>query len=221
MTAIVYGFSPAVCYNGNALLMSTLKQPQGDDAMKFDPNAAHSRFAERALAAFSTTMMELLATKSFESIAVNEICAVANYPRATFYNYFDDKYDLLNYCWSLMRDEIRLDDYKQMESDRRTMELFDRMYDYLDANERQLRSILRLNSFDSELIASFRRYTKEQISDIMEFDANTEQFTVPLRIIAEHYCNTLMLILEWSFLHDGGMPKEQAHAYLNYLLEGI
>ncbi|ETJ34337.1 hypothetical protein Q604_UNBC11238G0001, partial [human gut metagenome] len=30
---------------------------------------------------------------------INELCEKANYPRATFYNYFDDINDLLNYCW--------------------------------------------------------------------------------------------------------------------------
>ena len=67
--------------------------------MKYDITKRATKGAQRTLEAFSGTMFELLSRKSFEEITVNELCQQSNYPRATFYNYFDDKYDLLNYCW--------------------------------------------------------------------------------------------------------------------------
>ena len=47
-------------------------------------------------------------------ITVGELCKCANYPRATFYNYFDDKFDLLNYCWIGLTQEIHLEEYHHM-----------------------------------------------------------------------------------------------------------
>lgn len=48
----------------------------------------------------------LLSEKSFEEITVGQLCEAAQYPRATFYNYFDDKYDLLGYCWQTLAAQV-------------------------------------------------------------------------------------------------------------------
>ena len=67
--------------------------------IKLDLNRKLSRGANRTLKIFSDTLFKLLTEKAFENITVNEICEKASIPRATFYNYFDDKYDLMSYCW--------------------------------------------------------------------------------------------------------------------------
>ena len=83
-----------------------------------------NRFAMRTLDAFSSTMFDLLETKSFETIMVSELCSLSNYPRATFYNYFEDKYDLLEYCWDILKSKVRLYDFKDLETDHRIYEVF-------------------------------------------------------------------------------------------------
>ena len=99
--------------------------------MKYDHTKKTNRFAARTLKDFSTTMFSLLEEKPFESITVLQICQIANYPRATFYNYFEDKYDLLEYCWSLIKDRIQLDDAVDVHHPHETFELFGRLYDCL------------------------------------------------------------------------------------------
>lgn len=189
--------------------------------MKYDLENKTNRFATRTLATFSNTLFQLLSKKNFETIMVNEICEISNYPRATFYNYFDDKYDLLEYCWSILRKKIRLDEYPNIEPEKRTYEIFDRIYDFLNINRNNLSSILHLNTLNGELITNFRIYTKSQISNIMEHCSCTERYTIPYGIIAEHYCNTIMLVLEWSFLQNKQLTKKEAHEYLTYLLSNI
>ena len=49
---------------------------------------------------FSEKMLMLLADMSLEEISVQKMCDICNYPRSTFYNYFDDIYDLMDYCWT-------------------------------------------------------------------------------------------------------------------------
>ena len=78
--------------------------------MKYDINKELTRGAKRTLFDFKTMMFTLLSEKSFEEITVGELCKRANYPRATFYNYFEDKFDLLNYCWFCLTKEIHLED---------------------------------------------------------------------------------------------------------------
>ena len=41
------------------------------------------------------SLMELMKTKPISVISIKEICANADISRSTFYNYFDDQYDLL------------------------------------------------------------------------------------------------------------------------------
>ena len=45
--------------------------------------------------------MDLLAAKSFDRVTVTEICNVSKVSRRTFYNHFDDMYDLL---YTVLRD---------------------------------------------------------------------------------------------------------------------
>jgi AcrR family transcriptional regulator len=79
--------------------LAAVQKTQKGGAMKYDMNRNMTRSAARILAAFTSAMAGLASEKPFEEITVQELCAKAGYPRATFYNYFDDKYDLLDYCW--------------------------------------------------------------------------------------------------------------------------
>ena len=76
--------------------------------MKYDLSKPITRGAKRTLDALNGAMFLLLSEKSFEELTVGELCEQAQYPRATFYNYFDDKYDLLNYCWLSLAEKIGL-----------------------------------------------------------------------------------------------------------------
>ena len=74
--------------------------------MKYDLTKPLKNGAKRALNSFSSKMFLLLSKKSFEEITIGELCEEAQYPRATFYNYFDDKYDLLGYCWQTLAEQV-------------------------------------------------------------------------------------------------------------------
>ena len=64
---------------------------------------------------------------------VSEICEISNYPRATFYNYFEDKYDLLNYCWDCFGEKIDFqNDYDYMDTDEKMYDLFNNLYDFFE-----------------------------------------------------------------------------------------
>ena len=67
--------------------------------MKFNLSGKTSRFAKRVLADFSDSMIVMLADMPLEEISVQKICDICNYPMSTFYSYFDDIYDLMDYCW--------------------------------------------------------------------------------------------------------------------------
>ncbi|WP_289184177.1 TetR/AcrR family transcriptional regulator [uncultured Dubosiella sp.] len=189
--------------------------------MKYDLERKSNRFAQRTLSAFSGSLFALLKKKPFEEITVNELCKTCNYPRATFYNYFEDIYDLLAYCWRLLAKEIHVDDYVKMQPDERLFVLFDRIYDFMTMQKKEISSILRFNGLDGEMIHSFQQYLGEQIFSIMKTCSCRDQYPVPYELVAKHYSNTILLIVEWGFLKGNCHSKESAIEYLKYLLNGV
>ena len=53
------------------------------------------------------SLFELLEEKDFDDIKINEICDNALVHKTTFYNHFEDKYDLLNYIVHDMHENIK------------------------------------------------------------------------------------------------------------------
>ncbi|MCI1990866.1 MAG: TetR/AcrR family transcriptional regulator [Oscillospiraceae bacterium] len=186
--------------------------------MKYDIAKKTTRGAKRTLDAFSGTMFELLSAKPFEGISVNELCEKSNYPRATFYNYFDDKYDLLNYCWYRIGKQIRLDEYAELDPGKSLYIFFDRAYDFASVSLATIQKILKFNSTDSFLLNHFRGYLGTQIRKIFQDCPDQDGSPIPYEIIADHYSNTVLLILGWIFLKGNRCSKAQAHEYLKYLL---
>ena len=62
----------------------------------------------------SKALIELLKEKSFEDIKLNEICDKALVHKTTFYNHFQDKYELLYYVVKNIQKnmEMNIDDSK-------------------------------------------------------------------------------------------------------------
>ncbi len=189
--------------------------------MKYDLTKKATRGAERTLDAFSGTMFELLSTKPFEEITVNELCEKSNYPRATFYNYFDDKYDLLNYCWYTIGKHIHLEQYAELDPEESLYIFFDRAYDFASTYLVNIQRILKFNSTRTFLLNHFRGYLDNQMREIFRQSSCKEHYKIPYEIIADHYSNTVFLILEWSFLRGNNCSKAQAHEYLKYLLGAL
>lgn len=186
--------------------------------MKYDITKKATKGAERTLRAFSNKMFYLLSTKSFEDITVNEICEQSNYPRATFYNYFDDKYDLLNYCWQSLYQQIRIEDYLNLSPEERLFAFFDRAYDFITDKQSIIKQVLKFNSENDFLIDHFRTHLGAKMREVFKLGCCMEHHKIPYEIIADHYCNTILLVLEWHFLKGNTCSKEQAHEYLEYLL---
>jgi hypothetical protein len=47
------------------------------------------------------------------------------------------------------------------------------------------------------------------------------KYQVPAEMIAEHYSNTIEMLLEWCFVRKNRLKKENALTALDYLLGGL
>ncbi|MFD1440635.1 MULTISPECIES: TetR/AcrR family transcriptional regulator [Lacticaseibacillus] len=186
--------------------------------MKYDPSQKLTRGAKRTLYAFSETMFNLLGEKPFDKISVNELCQEADYPRATFYNYFDDKYDLLTYCWYRLRQEVKLDSLSAAKSSETFLEAFAQIYNVFDTHRELLVKVVAHNPLDSPLVFNFTNYFTGVFSNLMAASDQPKRLETPMELVAQHYSTTVLLILEWIFLAGHHVSLKTAEAYAQELL---
>jgi len=186
--------------------------------MKYDLDKKPTRGAQRTLLAFSQTMFQLLAQKPFEKINVNEICQLCNFPRATFYNYFDDKYDLINYCWYVLAEKVHIEEADQLKPNEVVIIYFDRLYDLFENNSQLVLAILRHNQISGNLVNSFTNYLRNLAHKMFLEVFGNLHFDVPVELMVDHCSSTILLLIEWIFLKKQPTTRKQAHNYLAVLL---
>ena len=65
------------------------------------------------------------------------------------------------------------------------------------------------------------KYIREQIYSIIVNSPCSEKYKVPYELMAEHYSNTIQMLLEWCFIRDKNLSEDDALSALHYLLEGL
>ena len=186
--------------------------------MKRDLTKPLTQGAKRTLAAFSNEMFALLSEKAFEDITVGELCERARYPRATFYNYFSDKYDLLDYCWITIADNIGLSEYRYAPESRMLFLYFDRICSFTEENADAISRILRRNSEAGYMFSSLRNFMNRQMRTLFQDCPDALEKGVPTELLADHYSNTIFLVWQWATMKDRDCGARQAQSYLRKLL---
>lgn len=110
--------------------------------MKIDLHSNLTKNKLRTLNSFKIEMYKLLSMMPFEEITVDKLCKEAEYPRATFYNYFQDKYDLLEYCFINIANELNIEFTHQGEENEMLFSYFDRIYEFSNNNIDQIKKSL-------------------------------------------------------------------------------
>lgn len=186
--------------------------------MKLDHVNKERNFSKRLLSDFFNGLMELLKEKRLEEITIGSLCEKCNYPRSTFYNYFEDIYVLMDYCWEKIAEEIIADEFLNIKHEERTLTLFERAYSYMNERRGEINKLLRVNPVEGSMVQSLNHFMKKLIYKmIMECPAS-DHYPMPYEIIAEHYSNTVQLMLEACFLKNEPISKEQAVQYMDFLL---
>ena len=189
--------------------------------MKFKLSDKTSRFAERTLADLSERMIVMLADMSLEEISVQKICDICNYPRSTFYNYFDDIYDLMDYCWIAIMKDMDIEKYLDVQGEQNTEQIFSLLYEYLDRYRPQIYRILSKNGLEGRCMASLRAFMKKQIGQIISKCPGTRDFPVREDIMVDYYAATLEMLLEKCFFAKEQLSKEEALQTVDFLLGSV
>ena len=189
--------------------------------MKYDLTKPTTRGARRTLEAFRRALLDILEEQPFEAITVNALCERADYPRATFYNYFDDKYDLLGYLWRCLAEEAGVEEASQVPPEDTLRVYFSRLYDIAEAHEDAIRAFARLNQPEGYLLSSFRIQLGRIVRAFFDRCTSEQQaahYPVPPELVTEQTANTVLLVLEWRFLRGNRCTREEALGHLEFLL---
>ena len=189
--------------------------------MKYDLYKKLTIGASRTLTSLQKAMLTLLAVKSFEEISVQELCEKAMLPRATFYNYFDDKYDLLGYCFLTVHKQIDIGYQEAGNCQKRLSTLMENFIDFFDQNIGAVQSILKNNHPNQYFINQIHFYLITNMMAAFKSSPNTHQFKIPQEMAAKLYSESVLIILEWKYLHKKECSKAQAKEYLRMMVSGI
>lgn len=186
--------------------------------MKYDLNKKQTIATKRTLSSLTSTMFKLLESQPFETITVQELCKLSLIPRATFYNYFEDKYDLLNYCWFTLKLKTCPTVFNNTNYHEYLEIFISKWIDFLDLNKENVSLILKNNDLSHYLINSFRIYLTDSILSEIKSCSESYNFTIPYEIVAKHCANSVLTILEWKYISKNDSSKEELMHYLEILV---
>lgn len=187
--------------------------------MKIDLTKHLTLGARRTLKAFRIAMFELLSEKEFDKITVNDICEKSEYPRATFYNYFDDKLDLLKYLWSHIAKDIldRLPNNQRNETN--LIKIFNSLLSFFHDNPALLANIKKSDGANSHLWHNLSGYLKHEANQILYDSCTTsKEQNVPSELLARFYSDLIIGMLEWCLFENPTIDEKTADNYLINLL---
>lgn len=155
---------------------------------------------QRTKKALITTFSDLLETKSFENITIQDLCEKANVRRSTFYRHFNDKYDLLNhivgtlieYFRTLHLPEIDPKDPRQFFNKFMKDILF-----FISDNKTMVKSVISINIY-SEVYQILYNQIYAVVKRQIEFDKQIGQFYIDEFIYGEFLTEGILsVILNW------------------------
>ncbi|MBO4600678.1 MAG: TetR/AcrR family transcriptional regulator C-terminal domain-containing protein [Bacilli bacterium] len=150
----------------------------------------------------ANALLELLKVKSFDKIKVTEICDKALIHKTTFYNHFEDKYELLNYLLLSMHSDI-------VQNTKYSGSLIDYYLSvakyyikFIKNNPKLFRSIISNDNTTGIIL-----FEKLYIKDIQEKIKENNIDEVPSNYAAHFYVSAVLAIISEWFI--GGMVEDE------------
>ena len=187
--------------------------------MKHDLTGRQSITVKRTVKLLTDTLTELLEKEPFEKITVMDICEKSMIPRATFYNYFEDKYDLLNYYWT----ERKLVITPPENGDENNVEVYmlkvlENLIHYLQDHINTSKNIYEYNS-NGQFQISLHNYLLKNIQNVIErVPLQDKKKNIPASLEAEILTNCAIAVGYWWISHNGETSMENIQEYLKILI---
>ena len=174
--------------------------------------------------ALINAFLQLLQTKRFENITINELCELAMVRRATFYKHFADKYEFFTFFVQWIQREFRNRIVPQ-EYDRNGVspyiDIIRFALDFLDENETIVHSVMKSNAFPL-LLDLISEQIILDVKERLQTDKNNgKELLLSPELMAFSYTGALLNILRWWIGHKDQMSKEEIVAQIQKVFDKL
>ncbi len=185
--------------------------------MKLDYRADLTTSQKRTTNLIVSTFFLLLTKKDFDDITVREICRTSLIPHSTFYNYFDDKYDVFR--WAFFRTFREY--YPEMDLVMNHYDNIDiaseRLCDFMDKYKGILTKIAKHNPRNG----SFYQLTYEIAYDIGQILAKNctrdKNFDFPYEVLFNNYITGFLELFNQTIYEKKTYSRDQIRTYMRNL----
>jgi len=166
------------------------------------------------------SMLKLLQAHSLEEINIVDICNQAQVHRTTFYNHFNDKYELFSYLFDEIKNEI-FDKAIEAHSDNNSMELYIQIakntLDFIDDNKQIFYQILQHNKKEI-VIGVFNESLERAIKFLLK--QNGQPLNLPIEILASFYTGGFSSLALLWLNNPEKYTKEEFLTFFQKLISG-
>lgn len=161
-------------------------------------------------------LFDLLCKKSFQKISVNDLCDACKIHRSTFYRHFEDKYQLLRFCF----DELAKEMDTSMES-KPSKEFFVAILDHCQKHEKLFYNLF-YNGMDDELSEIFYQFSSRYLLDCLNEKASQGVLLPgPIDALAAFYVGGFTNMIKRWIRSGYKTPKETLASCIYKLLKDI
>lgn len=168
------------------------------------------------------TLIELMKEKEFEQIKISEICSKSMINRSTFYDHFNDKYELLESFMNDLKKELEESIKIDIETNsikEYYMEILKATLDYIDKNKEVYSSMLKINS---NSIAKDMMIETVLNSITSKINSNFENKSkIPTKNIVLFYVSGTISVLINSLCDINTFNKEEVYNTITELIPEI
>ena len=158
----------------------------------------------------ANTLFEILEKTDFAKISVNDICIKAGISRATFYMYFEDKYDLTKFAFGQMSKKIFEDSPSKNEES-----IINQSIKTISQHKESIRNLIFGNSTDlTDVTADY--FAKYFLMELQRLEENGYKFKMDIEPIAVIMSGGIGLIISWWISNNKVNEEELGKIILDY-----
>lgn len=164
-------------------------------------------------------LLTMMKDKTFEEIKVSDICNISLTNRSTFYDHFNDKYELLA---SLIKDlenelALKLSENKSIENAKDFyLKMIELLFDHISENIHIYSSIIKRNN-NSIASDMFRDTLQKDVEKFLKTTLPSE-ITIPIEVITTFYVSAVIDVCLLFIKEPNKYKKEDILNYIDYLL---
>ncbi|WP_165422962.1 TetR/AcrR family transcriptional regulator [Ktedonosporobacter rubrisoli] len=159
-------------------------------------------------------LLALMGEREFETLTVKDICERAMVHRTTFYNHYEDKYDLLR-CGMQETYEMLMAQSNRANEGASTYQVF---FVHV-ASHKHLYRIMLCGQGGNDFQGWLRdRFMESLEAKMQQAEQAGKQWGAPLPLLAHFYAGAIVSMLAWWIVNDLPASVEQMAHYLQGLM---